>query len=626
MRAPRRVYILVGLLAALLAAGALLTQQRLASCAPIPLVRENLLPNPGLAAAQPGAALPDGWSAAAPGAQLRGPQIDGEGFDYTGDGRALQLIGIANYLETPPVPARAGQVYCAQARTLTDSERGSNTRLRMTFRWLDAQGQELARDQGAWQPSALWTAAAPPADWATLRGAFTAPPGAAALAIQIQPASDDRVYLDGLQVLAGGPSDPSPGAHVGQPPVTVLPWPDGRSGALSFSFDWETAMGGLVHSRSVDDPYGDLDPALRGMRMREGVTTTLRLFAPHGIRATYYANGYNFLLGNRERRTFLGDPTYAWARTEPPYAWRTDLWARTPWFGRDPYGTVASDPAWYFGDLVPALIAGGQDIQTHTFSHLYAGFASPEELRVDLEGWNAVAAERGVPPARSLAFPWSGSAGMSDASWAVLERAGVTVLTRTNRSQRQYQLVESGDVQCRPLPGRESILVCPDFYLTVRSAPQAIGLIDRAVERRGMIDLWAHTEEVTTPEQIAAWGQVVAYAAQLQASGELWIAPIVEIAERQRAIAAVRVQLVADEATPVGGIRLSAEPSPLVLEVANTGAQDLRGVTLQAPYPIGRLRIDGQAADAGRARGDLVILDLSAGQRVRLELWPVVVQ
>ena len=52
----------------------------------------------------------------------------------------------------------------------------------------------------------------------------------------------------------------------------------------------------------------------------------------------------------------------------------------------------------------------------------------------------------------------------------------------------------------------------------------------------GMIDYWAHTEEVTTPEQIAAWQSVVDACAT---AGDIWVAPLAEIADRQRSIAAL---------------------------------------------------------------------------------------
>ena len=87
------------------------------------------------------------------------------------------------------------------------------------------------------------------------------------------------------------------------------------------------------------------------------------------------------------------------------------------------------------------------------------------------------------------------------------------------------------------------ILACPDFYLhSQETAAQAIKLIDHTLAVSGTIDLWAHTEEVTSPDQIAAWSQVVSYAAQKRDAGALWIAPLAEIADWQAAVSEVSVR------------------------------------------------------------------------------------
>ncbi|HEU4326783.1 MAG TPA: polysaccharide deacetylase family protein [Roseiflexaceae bacterium] len=617
----RRGLILVLLaVAAAAAGGALLIGRRLDQCQAVPLIGANLLPNAALAPAA-GGGLPQGWSALTSGVELQGPAATpGRGFDLDGDGRALQLLGIANYVETPPFVVRPGQSYCFSGRALTDSVKGSPTRLQPVFRWLDAAGAELAADAGAWQPVVLWTKEAPPAAWSELRAAFRAPPGASALVVRIRTASDDRVYLDAMQarwtLRAGTPVSAEPPAgprtvELGGAAVTLLPWPEGASAALSFSFDWETAMGGLVHSRSLkDDPYSDEDPVLRGMRMRQGVTTTLELFRPYGIRATYYANGYNFLDGNAARRTFMGDPTFAWATRGN--GWPAD-WSDQPWFGPDPYGTVASEPAWYFGDLLARLRAEGQDIQSHTFSHLYGGYASPAEWQADLEAWNALAAERGLPPARSLAFPWSGNAGMSDSDWRLLEQAGITSVTRTNRSQRLYQITRPEDPYCRPVPGHAAILACPDFYLTASSALTATALLERVIARGGMIDLWAHTEEVVAPGQVEAWGRVVAYAAGQRDAGRLWIAPLAEIADWQQALGRVELSEWAD-APPAPGAAMR-------LRIVNNSDRPLDGLTLALPFRAVRAESDSPDAPPSLPAPDRMRLRLAPGQTLRVTLW-----
>lgn len=113
------VSLLVGALGALLYA-----QQRVAACAFVPLVAPELLPNPGLVPGE-AAGMPAGWQRRAGGVELRGPAVDGQGFDLDGDGRALQLLGIANAAQTPPIPARPGARYCFTGFTLTDSAQRS---------------------------------------------------------------------------------------------------------------------------------------------------------------------------------------------------------------------------------------------------------------------------------------------------------------------------------------------------------------------------------------------------------------------------------------------------------------------------------------------------------------------
>ncbi len=595
----------------------LYVQQRIERCEAVPLLADNLLPN---AALEPGddAALPRGWERAAGGVQLRGPAVDGEGFVLDADGRSLQLMGIANYVQTPPVVVQPGGSYCFRGFALTDSTQGSPTRVRVSFVWRDAANTVLASDETLWQPVRLWQPDAPPSGWSPISAAFRAPPAAATLLVRIAPSSDDRIYLDVMQLRQGGSPPPlAPAAPATddplQPSVTIQPWPNGRRAALAFTFDWETAMGGLIHSRSVGDPYFDGDPIQRGLRMREGITTTLELFRPYGVRATYYATGYNFLMGNTGRTLFMSNPTYTWAN--PQNGWLSTTWQTTPWFAPDPYGTVQSDPAWYFGDLIPLLLREGHDIQSHTFSHFAGGLVRPVDWRDDIASWNEVAAAQGVPPARSLAFPWSSSAGMSDANWEVLAAAGYTSVTRLS-DQRQYDLFpkdEAGLVlapRCRPLPGHERILACPDFYLTPQSADRAITQIERVLELGGMIDLWAHTEEVVSQEQIAAWERVLRYATS---QPDLWIAPLTEIADWQQGLAAVTVRTERVDSM-----------APLLLRVTNASSHNLSGLTLSLPMDVERVTLNdnapGMAAVLRTPR--TLVLNVAAGQTMEVQAWP----
>ena len=592
----RLIPLAIALCCCIAGAGIAFVLQRDAACSGFPAFAENQLPQPIFVGEN--LAVPQGWSARARGVELRMPAVDSEGFDLDGDGRALKLVGIANAAVMPVVEVHEGERYCASVRALSDGVSGP--RARLVFAWQDSSGTTLASGAGDWQPVTHWRPNVAGLQWSTITAAFAAPRGAVALRVAVEPTSDDRIYLDMPAVRPVFLAQPTP-----PPPVSMLrPWPAGARAAFSFSFDWETAMGGLIHSRSADDPLADVNPTLRAMRMREGITTTIELFEPYGILATYYANGYNFLLGNTERRTFMGDPRFAWARTDPPFSWKSDIWTRERWFSPDPYGTVASHPAWYAGDLLVPLRAAGHDVQSHTFSHFYGGFASTGEWEADLAEWNRVAAERGVAPATSLAFPWSGSAGMNEDAWRAIEEAGIISLTRTarNPNQAQYQLVTVTDPQCRSVPGHEALLACPDFYLTERTAMLAPAQIQRTIEVGGALDLWAHTEEVVSPTQIAAWRGVVAYATDLRDAGEVWIAPLAQIAARQQAVERVQV-------------RVTDREGATVYTLVN-GATALVDLTLRPGFVPGRV-----SAGARIVRG-MVVFDLAADETREVTVWP----
>jgi peptidoglycan/xylan/chitin deacetylase (PgdA/CDA1 family) len=601
---------ILSLLVALLGV-AVFAQQRTAQCRGLPLIGGGLLPNAVLVPDPNAPGMPMGWQRGTSGVELRGPAIDGEGFDVDGDGRALQLIGVANYVETPPIAVRPGTSYCFTGLALTDSPLRSPTRARVVFHWqVAAYAPEGQTATSLWQPVRLWTPEAPPRDWAPLRAAAIAPPGATHLTIRVEPASDDRIYLDAMQIRQGGSAiDQALLDQIPQWPLTLGAWPNDQRAAVSFTFDWETAMGGLVHSRSADDPRADEDYLLRAMRMRDGITTTLELFAPYDVRATYFATGYNFLNGNLERRQFLDNPTFTWATAQN--GWRTDRWATTPWFADDPFGTINSDPEWYFGDLLAPLQEAGHTIQSHTFSHFFGGYVDAATWQADLLAWNAVAAERRIDPATAIAFPWSSSSGMSDANWDVLEAAGITALTRLS-DQGQYNLFpldRDGLVispRCRWFPGREGrMLACPDFYLTERSAERAITQIERALAHEGMIDLWAHTEEVVTPAQIAAWERVVRFAADHPA---VWVAPFDQIAAWHHGLAQVNIVPVASD-------------DGQTFQVTHTGRTDLRGVTLRVPPNVTQLALNGDMLDAATWQDGSLVLDLAAGRQIEVTLW-----
>lgn len=475
--------------------------------------------------------LPTDWIAGAPGVRIGA-------FSADGIGKSVHMLGIGTWLGLPAQSIHAGQSYCVRAVALADSP--SMTAIRSRWIWTGPDGLRIER-LGEWHSVRAWGGADDRRPWSLIADHDRAPVGATQLEVRLEPASDDRIYIDYIEIRKSLLSRQLNAVEKRTSPLIIRPWPAGYNAAVSFSYDWETTMGGLVHSRSVDDPNAGQDPRIRGMRMRVGLTNTLVLFAPHQYVATYYVNGYNFLWGNTERRLFMENPTFAWA--SQANGWRGDTWIQQPWFGVDPYGDYQTHPEWYFGDLMLPVVRAGHDVQSHTFSHFYGGLATPAQWQSDLNAWNTIAAERDIPAATSLAFPWSSSAGMRFDTWQTLADAGITSLTRTawNPKLPQYHIVSAADARCRPLPARDAIMVCPDFYLTVHSQDQALALLERIRQSDGMIDFWAHTEEVYTTEQIIAWRRVVEATA---VTGDVWVTSLREIAARQQLVDGVHTRFV----------------------------------------------------------------------------------
>jgi peptidoglycan/xylan/chitin deacetylase (PgdA/CDA1 family) len=459
--------------------------------------------------------------------------------------------------------------------------------LQVAFLWEDTCREVCARATSDWMP-------VPSRRWRSLSFQAVAPPDAVGMTVLLRPAGDDPVYLDDLRLSESG--------------VRLEPFPNYGQAALAFTVDWETAMGGLIHSRS-DDGYNPATAEARGEAMRQGTENLLSLFARYGIRGTWFAAGYALLPGNPSGDDF-GHPLYAWA--SQANGWRDDHWLTTPWFADDPHGTSESHPAWYFGDLVPRLLAAHQEIASHTFGHLYLGLASPEELRADLQRWNAVARAAGVPSARSLAFPWGASLGMPDASYDVLEALGYLAVTRTYhepRGRSQYWILPPDDLfHLRTVPGHPNLWAFPDHYFPGRpeDLPGAKAVVDRVLLLRGVTSLWAHSEEVASPEQVAAWEELLAYSAERRSSG-LWIAPLTEIVRYRNALCQVEMET-------------RERPGYLELRVRNVSRETLSGLTLTFPAPVRRATLQGASYSDFR-QDQLRLPELPAGASARLKVW-----
>jgi peptidoglycan/xylan/chitin deacetylase (PgdA/CDA1 family) len=365
------------------------------------------------------------------------------------------------------------------------------------------------------------------------------------------------------------------GVHVGS-------HPNGARASLAFSFDWESAMGGLIHSKGG---YDKAEAERRGSQMREGADWLTELFSQHNVKATFYANGYNLISGNREGRQFVGDPTYDWANTRN--GWDSDYWQGHRWYGDDPYGDVESHPAWYFGDQTRELHDGGHEIASHTFGHLYVRGTEPQELAADTEEWARVARGQRLPTPVTFAFPWRSSNSLTADFYDVLYKQGIRGVTRVyERDMRDLYTLYS-------VPAYPALRLMPDFLLGATVGDQSeneggdlIGLeegldvIRQVIARRGTTSFWTHPEELANDPGLRdnrdAWSTVVEEAAKQRDAGVVWIATVAEVVEYQSRVDQVSVRM---ERPFLGGWKLS---------VANGSGHEIHGVTLTLPGEVAR--------------------------------------
>jgi peptidoglycan/xylan/chitin deacetylase (PgdA/CDA1 family) len=409
------------------------------------------------------------------------------------DGVTLTAPKQSGTVTSPRVPVQEGDDYLLSAHVVLAQSATAAVETRIA--WFDARQQPIGESVAhlnAGLPS-QGSAAPPGAGYATVSLAI--PAGALIDTIRLQPRDGGRI--DAL--------------------------PNYAKAALAFSFDFETAMGGLIHTRGGATDHDVADAVARGLAMRQGAAFLRGLFAAYDTRGTFYVNGYNFLTGNTEHRQFVGNPTYT-RYTAKTAGFASDYWATHPWYGDDPFGTEQSDPAWYFGSLTKQLAQDGNDIESHTFGHLFlhAGI-TPQQLDDDLTAWDALAKETGYAPAHSFAFPWGASNSLTAEYYAVLAKHGITNVTR-------FYDNKPGTVQLNTVPVYPQIRVVPDQELIDRQGDEAAADrgIDTALASGGVFSIWAHPENIATANAQAIWGRVVAYAADRRSLG-LWVAPVTTI-------------------------------------------------------------------------------------------------
>jgi peptidoglycan/xylan/chitin deacetylase (PgdA/CDA1 family) len=490
----------------------------------------------------------------------------------TGAGASLIAANAGGTATSPVVPVQAGEGYRASAHVVLNG--GAKSGGTLHVQWLSMAQQPIDESLVSLVSGIAGAdvAALPAAAYA--RVVVEVVPGAVIDEVRLTPRTGGR--LDAL--------------------------PNYARAALSFSFDFETAMGGLIHTRGGTVDHDVADAESRALSMRAGALFLRGLFAAYDVRGTFYVNGYNFLTGNTQHRQFVGNPTYT--RYGQSDGWASSYWATHPWYGDDPYGTEQSNPAWYFGSLTKQLAQDGNDIESHTFGHLFlhAGITA-QELDADLTAWDALAKETGYAPAHSFAFPWRASNSLTEEYYAVLAKHGITTVTR----YYDYD-PKQGPYNYYPVPVYPQMRVVPDTELTERPGDEAIAdrTIELALAQGGVVSIWAHPESIATPTAQAIWGRVVAYAADRRSLG-LWVAPVTTIANFADARDHMRVS-----SMNVGATTL--------ITVANGGSSGVSDATLTLPRVPKQVGWTGGSGQRDINGAQIRVGTLAAGEATTIEV------
>lgn len=488
-----------------------------------------------------------------------------------GDGKTF--LQPQNLLRSPMITVQPGATYRYSMLNLVVPP-STEGKAQVRFIWFDR-----ALNVISWDDVAAWSVpryagatqsfdTAGPDTFHT--GTDKAPDGAVRLEFEVRNVGSEPVFLTQLTLWQEG--------------VRVEQYPNGAQGALAFSFDWESAMGGAIHSKGME-AHDLAGAAQHGLAMRQGADWLNNLFATYQISTTFYATGYNLLDGNTQRLTFSGNPTYKWA--SPKNGWASNYWLINPWYSDDPFGTAQSDPAWYFGDQTRALLAAGDEIGSLTFGHLYVRGTTLSELATDMSEWLKYAKAAGVAPPTTFAFPWRSSNSLTADFYDLLYKDGIRAVTRLYDLDLKDRYTLSAPA---PYP---NMVVMPDFLLGVSALSageeagtgtiteeQGIEVIDQALARRGTTSFWQHPEQLSDDPSFfgvrTTWQTVVKQAASERDNGRLWIDTVANITAYESAVNSVTASL--DQGfLGFGGWQV---------RVTNNSGKEIEGLTLTLPGDV----------------------------------------
>ncbi|UCF70162.1 MAG: polysaccharide deacetylase family protein [candidate division WOR-3 bacterium] len=313
----------------------------------------------------------------------------------------------------------------------------------------------------------------------------------------------------------------------------------------------------LNHGMDLSFCYG------LGYSMRRGAYHVLDVLRKYGVHATWFSTGHVLLKGNKEKDAFRVNQRLPYA-TELAGFTKPTTWRRfRPTFHYEPYKDYIEKPYWYCGDQAQALREYGEDIQCHTFSHPYVAMEAPDNVRLDIEDWQTVAAKNDFANAIILAFPYCGDA------YRYYFDLGMKAMIGKRITGQKHEVINlpSDIVDVYKEYGIELFTRCGSKVGTITSfanyndaglhfmpdiawsgCDQSVEALDRkfkeVTKNRAAVNVWMHPCNVFSAGEIANFEALVEYLLDRQRNGDVWFTTIAEMWDYYKKVMRCRLRVV----------------------------------------------------------------------------------
>ncbi|MEJ2595094.1 MAG: polysaccharide deacetylase family protein [bacterium] len=287
-------------------------------------------------------------------------------------------------------------------------------------------------------------------------------------------------------------------------------FPGGEKGGMMISADFELAWAWRFTKTGAD-------PLKMARQARKNFPVIIDTLDRYHVPITFATVGHLFL-----EKCAKGD--HDWMTPVPHY---DDHWKFTKggWFQHDPYSDVKKDKEWYAPDLIRMIqeAKAKHEISTHTFSHIDFSnkLCPPEVAKDDIRACMEAMKPYGLKP-ESIVFP-----GGTYGNIEVLKQYGFKIYRKNINVDMAYPYRDEHGLLVTPTSlgfMRDFMSWSADYYVYRFKT-----FLDRAVRTGTIAHFWFHPSfDEWTRDNV--FPEVMEYAAELRDKGDLWIGPMINIA------------------------------------------------------------------------------------------------